>query len=88
MTPLIFLVSDLSSNGRRRRIKRDPGNGGASEGSPRPVDDEVAVTGATSSGNGWERVDGNGTATAIASLLAVDDHVHSLIGERLTRRHR
>ena len=32
------------------------------------VDDEVAVTGATCSGNGSERVDRNGVATATASL--------------------
>ena len=33
------------------------------------VDDEMAVTKATCSGNGSERVDGNGVATATASLL-------------------
>ena len=36
---------------------------------PSGVDDEMAVTEATGSGNGRERVDGNGVTTATASLL-------------------
>jgi hypothetical protein len=42
---------------------------GLAKAVPGPVDNAVAVTEATSWGNGWERVDENGAATATASPL-------------------